>query len=303
MFLIHPAPRSGEGGPRFVQRSAVEGASAARSTSLLHAPSTTLRVVPLPRSVSLRGGGKSTTLPAAHPRPRKFRRVGKGAECRAHVLDCRSVVRVGFASLNPPYKAFFSFASGKQKGGGTPTNVFPNLRILRCGARRTQRARLSAFHRGSYRRDSRPFGATPGQVSWDAAGRPALYGRPNRGGAGLALFHLRAHLSQSRESTSRTGRSAGQHDARNRPRADCKSARGRRTRSVFGCASRTRPSSERECLSNATGDNRQGKCPLYSDVSPIAAVGETLLSVPAMRTMPTTVSPISLILICWGYND
>ena len=49
---LHPAPRSGEGGPRV---SAVEGASAMRRTSFQHAPSTTLRVVPLPRTTC--GGG------------------------------------------------------------------------------------------------------------------------------------------------------------------------------------------------------------------------------------------------------
>jgi hypothetical protein len=39
-----------------------------------------------------------------------------------------------------------------------------------------------------------------------------------------------------------TGRSAGRAVARSRPGADCKSARGLRSRSVFRCASRTRPS-------------------------------------------------------------
>ena len=94
-----------------------------------------------------------------------------------------------------------------------------------CDAARIRngRARLSAFHHGSDRRGSRPFGATPGQVSWDAAGRPALYGRPNRGAQASrsSTGVTRARLSQSRESTSRTGRSAGQHDARSCPGADC----------------------------------------------------------------------------------
>ena len=39
-------------------------------------------------------------------------------------------------------------------------------------------------------------------------------------------------LSQSRDCTSRTGRSTGVNDARSRPGADCESARGRRTRSA-----------------------------------------------------------------------
>ncbi len=84
-------------------------------------------------------------------------------------------------------------------------------------------ARLSAFHQGSHRQGFRPLGAAPGQASWDAAGRSILNGRSNRGAktsrsdAGVT----RARLSQSRERTSRTGRSAGQHDARNCPGAEC----------------------------------------------------------------------------------
>ena len=114
--------------------------------------------------------------------------------------------------------------------------MFPNLRIFRMrrapwslfppplrGRVGRGHARLSAFHRGSDRWASRPAGATPGQVSWDAAGRPALYGRPNRGAQASrsSTGVTRARLSQSRESTSRTGRSAGQHDARSCPGADC----------------------------------------------------------------------------------
>jgi len=43
----------------------------------------------------------------------------------------------------------------------------------------------------------------------------------------------RLHLSQSRESTSRTGRSTGVNDARSRPGAGRKAARGDRPRSTF----------------------------------------------------------------------
>jgi hypothetical protein len=57
--IVHPAPRSGEGGPRV---SAVEGASDSRPASAPHAPSTALRAVPLPRSVSLRGGGQTKSF-------------------------------------------------------------------------------------------------------------------------------------------------------------------------------------------------------------------------------------------------
>ena len=57
----------------------------------------------------------------------------------------------------------------------------------------------------------------------------------------------RLHLSQSRDCTSHTGHSAGVNDARSRPGAECKSARGHRSRSVFRCASRTRPSPRARC--------------------------------------------------------
>jgi len=50
-----------------------------------------------------------------------------------------------------------------------------------------------------------PMAAAPGQASWDVVE------------AGVT----RSFLSQSSESTSRTGLSAGQHDARSRPGAEC----------------------------------------------------------------------------------
>jgi hypothetical protein len=114
--------------------------------------------------------------------------------------------------------------------------VYLNLRISRCGARAPQtsvrksahtksatRARLSAFHDGSCRQGFRPLGATPGQASWDVAGRSILYCRSNRR-AKISRSYTgvtRARLSQSRERTSRTGHSAGQHDARSCPGAEC----------------------------------------------------------------------------------
>ena len=84
-------------------------------------------------------------------------------------------------------------------------------------------ARLSAFHHGSYRQGFRPLGATPGQASWDVAGRSIRQARSNRGAKTSRSYTgvTRARLSQSRERTSRTGRSAGQHDARSCPGAEC----------------------------------------------------------------------------------
>jgi len=51
----------------------------------------------------------------------------------------------------------------------------------------------------------------------------------------------RLHLSQSRESTSRTGRSTGVNDARSRPDAGRKAVRGHRSRSLSKVPSRKVP--------------------------------------------------------------
>ena len=89
----------------------------------------------------------------------------------------------------------------------------PQTRVRKSAhTKSAPRARLSAFHYGSYRQGFRPLGATPGQASWDVAGRSIRYGRPNRG-AKISRSYAgvtRARLSQSRERTSRTGHSAGQ---------------------------------------------------------------------------------------------
>ena len=105
-------------------------------------------------------------------------------------------------------------------GRGARPVLFPLSRLR--GRVGRGHARLSAFHRGSCRRGFRPFGATPGQASWDLAGRSIRYGRPNRGAetSRSSTGVTRARRSHSRECTSRTGRSAGQHDARSRPGAD-----------------------------------------------------------------------------------
>ena len=65
-------------------------------------------------------------------------------------------------------------------------------------------------------------------------------------GTRILVGVTRLGLSQSRDCTSRTGRSTGVNDARSRPGAECKSARRNRTRSAFRCASRTRPLDERD---------------------------------------------------------
>jgi hypothetical protein len=83
------------------------------------------------------------------------------------------------------------------------------LCTLRYSSRLARRARQSAFHHGSCQRDASPQGSASGQASCDAVF------------AGVT----RSLRSQSSDSTSRTGRNAGEHDARSRPRAAVTSRR------------------------------------------------------------------------------
>jgi len=112
-------------------------------------------------------------------------------------LDC-------FASL--------AMTTKEKRKRNADRRVHPTSAPYGRGARPAGRARLSAFHYGSYRQGFRPLGAAPGQASWDVAGRSILYGRSNRGAKTSRSYTgvTGARLSQSRECTSRTGRSAGQ---------------------------------------------------------------------------------------------
>ena len=130
------------------------------------------------------------------------------------------VARCRWSLPNFPIR-YSSFATKKE--AERRQTCVANLRAFTGAARTSGCARLSAFHHGSYRQGFRPLGAAPGQASWDAAGRSIRYGRSNRGAKTLRSYAgvTRARLSQSRERTSRTGRSAGQHDARSCPGAEC----------------------------------------------------------------------------------
>jgi hypothetical protein len=79
------------------------------------------------------------------------------------------------------------------------------------------RARLSALHRGSRQRPE----------SHRLNSRPCFLGRGSK--RALPAFHL----SQSRDCTSRAGRSTGVNDARSRPGAGRNAARRDRPRSTF----------------------------------------------------------------------
>ena len=87
-----------------------------------------------------------------HDQKELRRRVSKGAMRRAHVQRF-GFIRVGFASLSPPYET----TKAKEEGGRTPTNVFStSAPVTARRALKAQRARLSAFHHGSCCGDRTP---------------------------------------------------------------------------------------------------------------------------------------------------
>jgi hypothetical protein len=89
------------------------------------------------------------------------RRVGKGAERRAHAVFSSRLYRVGFASLSTTLQKMKE-AERRQTPGNTAAS---------CDAARAllERARLTAFHHGSHLRESfHPKGSASGQASWDA---------------------------------------------------------------------------------------------------------------------------------------
>ena len=104
----------------------------------------------------------------------------------------------------------------------------------------------------TFRRSTAALASSP-QANW-LSSRPCFLGRGKTCDSEKSVSRndhtqlvrltgvTRLRLSQSRDCTSHTGHSAGVTDARSRPGAECKSARGHRSRSVSRCASRTRPS-------------------------------------------------------------
>ena len=114
----------------------------------------------------------------------------------------------------------------KKKGGGAPEGAYPLPGPAGPGARHAKRMLPLVRASGALalRRSTAvlagwlaPTGSAPGHASWEA------------GRAGVT----RPRLSQSRDCTSRTGRSTGVNDARSRPGAVCETARGNRTCSTF----------------------------------------------------------------------
>ena len=162
------------------------------------------------------GDGRQTIVPAARFAPGACENVG-WVSCERGVTH-HAERWVSLRSTHPTKRN----DDQEKRKRNADRRVQPTS-ASRDAARTGGCARLSAFHYGSYHQGFRPLGATPGQASWDAAGRSIRYGRSNRG-AKISRSYTgvtRARLSQSRERTSRTGRSAGQHDARSCPGAEC----------------------------------------------------------------------------------
>jgi hypothetical protein len=146
---------------------------------------------------------------------------------------CRHAARKPFPT--PP---------AKKEGGGAPqgaSNHWP--RSFRARPRLIRsRSPSGAPPRLSPEVFSLP-GSTPGHASWDLDP------------AGVT----RLRLSQSRDCTSRTGRSTGVNDARSRPGAGRNAARGDRSRSTFESTLAKGPSAERDKRGcNGYGDRYQG---------------------------------------------
>ena len=190
------------------------------------------RTVPLPR---YRGGGQFSPVPA----PRFF--------ARGIVrMALKSLPSRGEQVLHPPKpwrRRDFPLSSSKlleglpfeasaKKGSRTPTSPVVRTASFQDAATRCLRSAPARRRstRGSSQRDVGPKGSGPGQASWDVvtrmirkSGLPVF--RPDHPQLNKLLGVTQCLLSQSSGSTPRTGRNAGEHDARTRPRAECMAPR------------------------------------------------------------------------------
>jgi hypothetical protein len=206
MRALHPAPRSGEGGP---PERAVGGASAIK-VNLLAAH-------PLHRAN------------ARSPSPAPLHCAGADKQIRS-----RGAIAPEFCQPRPlQEQSSLRFASRYKKGERSaerrmPSNVRTNtsrrcrslMRGVRKRAKDSGRARLPALHRGTRQ---------AGRIQHWLSSRPAL---PETRLDGRYPFSPVSSLP----STSETGRSAGRSGTQSRPGAECKSARGHRSRSAFRSA-------------------------------------------------------------------
>ena len=86
---------------------------------------------------------------------------------RSFIQGEEQIGKVRFANRYSPLA--FPFLRKRRKEAERRQTQVTNRRILRRGARSTERARLPAFHRGSHLRELfHPKGSASGQASWDA---------------------------------------------------------------------------------------------------------------------------------------
>src|SRR5580704_2981444 len=102
------------------------------------------------------------------PPPLSRGRKGEATRQRPRLMPGRSAIGESHLHSSPSPFAFFFLHQRRREAERRQTQV-TNRRILRCGARSTERARLPAFHRGSHLRELfHPKGSASGQASWDA---------------------------------------------------------------------------------------------------------------------------------------
>jgi len=207
---------SGGGGPR---SCAVEGALALPlllpSQNFPHRPrplhhARFARTVPLPR---YRGGGQFSPVPAPHFSRGLVRMALKSLPSRGEQVlhppkpwrrrDFPCLLRSFWRAC--PSKLQRRREAERRQARSYVPHLFRMRRRVACAARLPVGVPLAAPARGTLV----PKAQVPGQASWDV----------------VSLGVIQCLLSQSSGSTPRTGRNAGEHDARTRPRAECMAPR------------------------------------------------------------------------------
>ena len=131
-------------------------------------------------------------------------------------LRIRVVVQAARKAASNAREAF-KVASQKNEGRRSAERRAVHYRTIGCGASSSGGRSPSGASPRLSPAARRPADSTPGHASWDVDPAGAT----------------RLHLSQSRDCTSRTGRSTGVTDARSRPGAVRNAARRDRPRSTF----------------------------------------------------------------------
>ena len=231
-------------------------------------------MVPLPRSVSLRGGG--CNLVVARSESDEAIQLPAQAHWIASLTLAmtrrRHRSRGAYAPefcLRPRTKN--KFAPAKKEGGEAPKGAcqpLPRVRRQVYAVCATYLLRGRAPNRGApaFRRYAAALvrncdisDSAPGHASWDVDSARCEH-HARRKPAGVT----RPILSQSSDSTSRLGRNTEGNDAQSRPGAGCKPARRHRTRSASESALAKASLDERDfAVCNCNGDD----CRQINDVT------------------------------------